>query len=73
MRLLLGKLILNIKSVYAPQTGRTTEEKNEFYTKLIADIAKVPISEMLIVSGDLNGHVGTKSDGFEGQIGRAHV
>ena len=31
LRVTVGKSILNIVSVYAPQVGRTTKEKEEFY------------------------------------------
>jgi len=34
LRLRLGKAVLNIISVYAPQAGRIREEKEEFYTSL---------------------------------------
>ena len=56
---------MNIKSVYAPQSGRTIEEKDEFFAKLMNEIVKVPDSEILVVAGDLNGHVGKHTDGFD--------
>ena len=32
VRVIVGRKVLNIISVYAPQTGRNWEEKEEFYT-----------------------------------------
>lgn len=61
MHILLGKI--NIKSVYAPQSGRLTREKDWFLTKLIGEIIKVPKSKMVVV-GDLNGNI-CKDKGFE--------
>jgi hypothetical protein len=69
LRLAVGKSVLNIVSVYAPQVGRATEEKEEFYIlpgKVLKDVGK---SEKLIVCGDMNGHVGAGSHGFEGMHG----
>ena len=61
MHILLGKI--KIKSVYAPQSGRLTREKDWFLTKLIGEIIKVPKSKMVVV-GDLNGNI-CKDKGFE--------
>ena len=66
MRLLIGTVILNIISCYAPQTGLSVEIKDSFYEDLVRIVASVPFEEMLIVGGDLNGHVGQVSAGFEG-------
>ena len=68
-KLVLGKEIVHIFSVYAPQSGRPHEEKIEFWEKLSYAVSQVPINEGLIVGGDLNGHVGMNRDGFEEVIG----
>jgi hypothetical protein len=69
LRLAIGKSVLNVVSVYAPQVGRTAVEKEEFYILLGKVLADVGDDEKLIVCGDMNGHVGAESDGFEGVHG----
>jgi len=69
LRLVIGKSVLNVVSVYAPQVGRKTEEKEEFYILLGKVLKEVREHEKLIVCGDLNGHVGAEADGFEGVHG----
>ena len=69
LRLLFGKKIINIYSTYAPQSGRTPEEKDTFFNNLLSNITVVPESEFLAVCGDLNGHVGKATCGFDGVHG----
>ena len=65
LRLAIGKSVLNVVSVYAPQVGRTIEEKEEFYI-LLGKVSKdVGENEKLIVCGDMNGHVGAGADGWK--------
>ena len=68
IRILNGKNI-NIFSIYAPQTGRSQEEKDKFYDKLLGNLTAVPDNEFLLVCGDFNGHVGQDSNGFDGVHG----
>ena len=35
LRVIVGKSVLNLVSVYAPQAGRSMEEKEEFYASLL--------------------------------------
>ena len=65
IRMILGKGIVNIFSVYAPQSGRSEEEKQEFWEKISNAVSGVPLTEGLIIGGDLNGHIGTDRTGFE--------
>ena len=65
LRLLVGKITLSIFCVYAPQCGRPCEEKDEFYSVLIGSISTISPEDVLIVCGDLNGHIGKDSDGFK--------
>ena len=69
LRLAIGKSLLNVISVYAPQVGRTKKEKEEFYICLEDVLKGVGENEKLIVCGDLNGHVGAEAHGFEGVHG----
>jgi len=51
---------------YAPQTGRSLEEKDSFWDQMISVTGNIPASELIVVGGDLNGHVGTNVDGYDG-------
>ena len=63
--LVLGKRLTRVVCAYAPQQGRTMEEKLEFYDDMLAELLLVGHDEFLIVGGDFNGHVGEAADGYE--------
>lgn len=69
LRVLVGKRVVNLVSVYAPQAGRSMEEKEGFWVSFGRVIDGVSDREGLIVCGDMNGHVGSVADGFEGVHG----
>ena len=69
IKILLGKVVCHVFSAYAPQAGRTAQEKDEFWELLEEEVARVPNAEGLIVGGDLNGHVGTNRDSFSDIMG----
>ena len=69
LRFLVGTVIVNIICGYAPQSGLSTEEKDNFYDQVMGLVTAVPAEEMLVLGGDLNGHVGGVSLGFEGVHG----
>ena len=48
-----------------PQSGRSSEEKDEFFEELEDMIGIFPIEKNLIVVADSNEHVGKNSDGFQ--------
>ena len=54
---------------YVPQTGRSAEEKDSFWDQMISVTGSIPASELIVVGGDLNGHVGTNVDGYDGVHG----
>ncbi|VDP19685.1 unnamed protein product [Heligmosomoides polygyrus] len=49
-------------SAYAPQTGCSDQAKDEFWSLL--ETAEVPPKDVIIVAGDLNGHVGAAKDRY---------
>jgi len=53
-------------SVYASQSGRTREQKEDFFMFLGQALSSFSTGERLLVCGDLNGHVLADVDGFEG-------
>ena len=70
--MVVGNIVLNIVSVYAPQVGRSTEEKEEFYGVLGKVLRETSTNEStcIFVCGDMNGHVGIESNGYHGVHGR---
>ena len=68
VKLVVGDLVLNVISAYAPQVGHNENTKREFWEGLEDMVRSVPIGEKLFI-GDLNGHVGTSNTGFEGVHG----
>ncbi|AQL05851.1 Retrovirus-related Pol polyprotein LINE-1 [Zea mays] len=69
VKLVIGDLVLNVISVYAPQVGLNENSKREFWEGLEDMVSSVPVGEKLFIGGDLNGHVGTSSTSFEGVHG----
>ena len=59
--------LVTILSVYAPQCGCSTEEKDAFYDDLSMEMLK--IQGHCVLLGDFNGHVGKDCDGYEGVHG----
>jgi hypothetical protein len=66
VKLLVGDLIFNIISAYAPQIGFNESVKMQFWEELDTFVSSVPISEKLFIGGNLNGHVGSTKVGFDG-------
>jgi hypothetical protein len=69
VKLLVGDLVSNVISAYAPQIGLNERIKRQFWEQLDALVNSVPISEKLFIGGDLNGHVGSTRVGFDGVHG----
>ena len=57
--------MVNLVSVYASQTGRGKEEKDEFAIVLGKILYDFDVGEKLLISGDMNGHVGAEVDDFQ--------
>ena len=56
----IGENDLDVVQIYAPQQGRPTAEKEEFYQTLEDTIDAMPHKESMIIMGDFNGHVGVE-------------
>jgi hypothetical protein len=69
VKLLIGDLVFNIISAYAPQIGLNESVKMSFCEELDALISSVSISKKLFIGGDLNGHLGSTRVGFDGVMG----
>ena len=69
VKMVLGSKLYHIFSVYAPQVGRPTSEKEEFLEFLEDEIASIPTSDGIFVAGDFNCHIGRNRDGYEAVMG----
>ena len=69
LKVLIGDKLVTCICAYAPQTGRSAEEKDSFWDQMISVTGSIPASELFVVGGDLNGHVGTNVDGYDGVHG----
>ena len=69
IKIVFGKTIMNIYSLYAPQVGRPQIEKDEFWDLVEEEVARVPSGEGLMLAGDVNAHIGSDRDGYEDVIG----
>ena len=54
--------------LYAPQQGRTEEQKEEFFGNVQTEIDNIKSNKEVIVMDDLNGHVQTTRTGHEQAI-----
>ena len=66
VKLIVGKCLMNVVAAYAPQTGRSQEEKDNFWEAVWKLIEGVKETERIMLGEDLNGHAGKESDGYEG-------
>ena len=65
IKLVVGLGMLNILSIYAPQSGLSDTEKDNFYDQIRAVTTEIPASELLLPCGDWNGHLGSSGTGYE--------
>ena len=72
-RIMLTKLAvgksMTVLLVYVPQAGLDDSVKDMFYENLQWTLTKISASEILLVCGDFNGHIGKNADGYEGVHG----
>ena len=54
---------------YAPQSGRSLEDKQSFYDELKCEWDMHSADDLVMFLGDFNGHVGWHIDGFDGVHG----
>ena len=56
--MLIEKTLVNITCIYAPLVGLSSHDKDAFYEELLTCISSVEDSEIHIIAGDFDGHVG---------------
>ena len=65
VKLGIGETVLNVICAYAPQVGCEDEENETFWRQMDQELRAIPEGEMVIVGGDLNGHVGISREAIE--------
>ncbi|XP_065315777.1 uncharacterized protein LOC135924611 [Gordionus sp. m RMFG-2023] len=65
IKMIIGRKLYNMISAYVPQVGRSEEEKDVFWDSLLGVTSRLANEEGIILAGDLNGHVGASSEGYE--------
>ena len=69
IKLVIEDKVWHVFSMYAPQVGRSTAEKQAFWESVEDEIGKVPSNDGLILAGDTNAHIGTDITGYEEVLG----
>ena len=69
VRVAVGSSVLNVVCAYAPQVGRSYEEKEEFLVMFGKTLDGISEMERMVVGGDFNCHVGAAVEGYEGVHG----
>ncbi|XP_060771234.1 uncharacterized protein slc22a21 isoform X2 [Neoarius graeffei] len=57
------------RSTVVTEVGLDDGVKDSFYDELFCEVSKIAESETLFLCGDFNGHIGCKSEGYEGVHG----
>ena len=55
--------LLNILTVYASHLGKLDEETESFWNEMFHLMSCIPQNEMVVLAGDMNGHVGRSNVG----------
>ena len=69
LKLLVGKKVVLIVSAYALQQGLSVDEKDKFFETWLLTVSKIGDNEIIVLGGELNGHVGKTETGCEGVHG----
>ena len=54
---------------YAPHSGKPEAEKGNFWNEFFYLVSCIPQNEMVVLAGDMNGHVGSNCVGYDGTHG----
>jgi len=66
LKMVLGDCLLNVFTVYAPQSGKPDEEKESFLDDVFHLVSSIPQNEMVVFAGNVNGHIGSSNVGYDG-------
>lgn len=65
VKVMVQNILLNVMSIYAPQTGCDDKEKERFWMDFDRVVMDVPECEEILIGGDFNGHVGRENVSYE--------
>ncbi|XP_055826347.1 uncharacterized protein LOC129894718 [Solanum dulcamara] len=65
IKLVIGRLFVNVVSAYAPYVGLDEEVKRLFWEVLDEVVRGIPSAEKIFIGGDFNGQIGTTSNDFD--------
>ena len=65
-----GTVKTHILSIYAPTETSPDTAKDDFYNQLQHTVDTIPQTELIILAGDFNAHVGADRSGWEQTLGR---
>ena len=57
--------LLNVLAVSAPHSGKLADDKETFWNEVFHLMSCMSQNEMIVLSGDMNWHVGTSNVGYE--------
>ena len=67
LKMVLDNSLMNVLTMYAPHSRKPEEEKENFWNELFHLMSCIPQNEMVMLAGDMNGHVvGSNSVGCNG-------
>ena len=69
LKVVIGSMVVAVVSAYAPQVGLSEDVKDKFWSELLLTMSEIGEREIVVLGGDLNGHVGEHAVGFEGVHG----
>ncbi|XP_071732183.1 uncharacterized protein [Rutidosis leptorrhynchoides] len=69
VRLVIQEVTYTVISAYAPHAGLGAAEKRHFWESLDEVVRMCPPDHRLLIGGDLNGHIGTNAEGYQGAHG----
>jgi len=55
-------------TVYAPHSGKPDEEKERFWSEVFYLVSCIPQNEMVLFTGDMNGHIGSSNVGCDYKV-----
>jgi len=65
LKMVLDNGLLNVLMVYAPHSVKPEEEKENFWNEVFHLVSCIPQNEMVVLAGDINGHVGSSNVGYD--------
>jgi len=60
LKMVLDNGLMNVLTLYAPHSGKPEEEKENFWNELFHFVSCILQNGMVVLAGDMNGHVGRK-------------